>query len=257
MGRRITVEALTDIPLVNEGDELAELISASLTKSRIEPQNGDILVIAQKIVSKAEGRIVDLNKVVPSQRALDLAAKAEKDPRLLEVILAESTDVIRSVRGVVITRHKNGWVMANAGIDASNVKSEPGEECVLLLPKNPDRTCHLLRKDLEKVLGIQLGVIVSDSFGRPWRHGTTGVALGASGIRSLWDRRGEKDLFGREMQTSQQALADELASAASLIQGQGAESCPIALIRGCRSAMEGELNSASTLLREIEQDLFQ
>ena len=190
MSDQITLQALGGIPMIEPGDDLALVIAEALDASAITLQAGDILVLAQKIVSKVEGRIVDLRDVTPGARAIELAAASGKDPRLVELILLESTAIIREVRGLLITEHRQGWIMANAGIDASNVQSEGGAENVLLLPVDPDRSAADLRRRLGERHGVDIGVIISDSFGRPWRLGTTGVALGAAGVPSLWDRRG-------------------------------------------------------------------
>lgn len=252
----MTMTAISGFPLVQEGDDLPELISNALSQNQIAPQSDDIIVIAQKIVSKAEGRTVDLRTVVPSQSSIDLAHKCEKDARLVELITSESKSIIRQVAGVLITEHKLGWIMANAGIDASNVSCQDGAENVLLLPENPDQSCDNLKRKLDAKYGINLGIVVNDSFGRPWRYGTTAVAIGAAGVPSLWDRRGENDLFGRELKVSQQAVADELANAASLLQGQGAEGVPVVLIRGLRFDTHIPNGPATDLIRDPSLDLF-
>jgi coenzyme F420-0:L-glutamate ligase/coenzyme F420-1:gamma-L-glutamate ligase len=252
------IQAVENIPLIVAGDDLAAIVADALNENGLVLRNGDILVLAQKIVSKAENRIVDLTEIKPGPKALALADTTGKDPRLVEIILSESRAVIRQVPGVLVTEHHRGWIMANAGIDASNVGSEPGEDNVLLLPLDPDRTCFELREQLRIRTGTEVGIIINDSFGRPWRLGTTGVALGAAGLPSLWDRRGEKDLFGRELQVSQQAVADELAAAASLLQGQGAESRPVVLVRGLAfgNSHPAPARPAADLIRDISEDLF-
>ena len=246
------------MPLIAEGDDLAAIIAGALKQSGLTLQDGDILVLAQKIVSKAEGRLVDLRTVEPGQRATDIAQATDKDPRLVEVVLYESRGVVRQAPGVLITKHRNGWMMANAGIDASNVASPDGQENVLLLPLDPDKSCSLLTGQLYRDTGAQIGVIINDSFGRPWRQGTTGTAIGAAGVPSLWDRRGDRDLFGRELKVSQQAIADELAAAASLVQGQGAEGRPVVLIRGLdfSGTDAPPARPAADLLRPPSEDLF-
>lgn len=257
MNDTMILHALKGIPMIAEGDDLAAVIGDALAASDLVLQDGDILVLAQKIVSKAEGRAVDLRSVDPSPQAIELAAAADKDPRVAELILAESVSVIRQVRGVIITEHRRGWIMANAGIDASNVASGDGTENVLLLPEDPDVTCADLRRRLGKTRGVDVGVIISDSFGRPWRLGTTAVAIGAAGVPSLWDRRGDVDLFGRELAVSQQAVADELANAASLLQGQADEGRPVVLIRGLKIGDGAVPNRpAADLIRDRSEDLF-
>lgn len=257
MSDTLTMHALRGVPMIAEGDDLAAVIGDALVDSDLELRDGDVLVLAQKIVSKAEGRTVDLRTVVPGPEAIELAAAAGKDPRVAELILAESAGIIRQVGGVIITEHRRGWIMANAGIDASNVAQADGEKNVLLLPEDPDATCDDLRSRLGQTHGAEIGVIISDSFGRPWRLGTTAVAIGAAGVPSLWDRRGDRDLFGRELMVSQQAVGDELSNAASLLQGQGDEGRPIVLIRGL-SIGDGAVRNrpAADLIRDPSADLF-
>lgn len=258
MASQLIIQAMDRVPIVSPGDNLQQLIETSLINNQVCLQNGDILVLAQKIVSKSEGCLIDLNQVEPSLEALALAKKVDKDPRLVDVILSQSKALIRQVKGVLITQHIRGWVMANAGIDASNVHSKEGQENVLLLPKNPDHSCKVLRDGLYQSLGVKVAVIINDSFGRPWRLGTTGVAIGAAGLPSLWDRRGDVDLFGRKLLTSQQAVADEIAGAASLLQGQADEGRPIVLVRGLTFPANTEPDNcpASALVRDVSEDLF-
>lgn len=258
MTKALSIKALDNVPMISPGDDLATVIVDALAVSDLSLEDGDVLVLAQKVVSKSEGRLVDLNTVTPGDRARDLAHATDKDPRLVEVILSESKSVLRQVPGVLITEHHRGWIMANAGIDASNVASADGEENVLLLPHDPDQSCEALCEELHARTQKQVGVLINDSFGRPWRLGTTGVALGAAGLPSLWDRRGETDLHGREMLVSQQAIADELAAAASLVQGQGAEGQPIALIRGLEfgASDHAPARPAADLIRDVSEDLF-
>lgn len=256
MAGTLTLKALRGIPSITPGDDLCEVIASSLAASGEALADGDVLVIAQKIVSKAEGRIVDLNTVTPGDKARELAMATVKDARMVELILSESRSVIRSRPGVIITEHRRGWVMANAGIDASNVAPVYGAENVLLLPLDPDASCEALREGLHARLGVRAGVIISDSFGRPWRLGTTGVALGAAGVVSLWDRRGDRDMFGRVLSVTQMAVADELATAASLLQGQADEGQPVVLVRGCDYATALAARPASDLIRDISEDMF-
>lgn len=255
MACELSIRALEKFPLVEAGDDLAGLIADALAENKIEPMDGDIIVLAQKIVSKATDCIVDLRTIKPGEKARELAEIVNKDPRLVEVILTESRAVLRHVPDVLITEHHSGWIMANAGIDASNVA---GDDDVLLLPRDPDGFCRDLRQHLQTRFGVNVGVLINDSFGRPWRLGTTGVALGAAGLPSLWDRRGDTDLFGRELKVSQQAIADEIAAAASLLQGQGNEGRPVVLIRGFDFTAPGSPpeRPAADLLRSTGEDLF-
>ncbi len=258
MGHPLTIQAVDHVPMIEPGDDLAAIITDALTESGFSLQHGDILVLAQKIVSKAEGRLIDLGTVEPGERAIEIARATDKDPRLVEVVLSESRRIVRQAPGVLITEHRNGWMMANAGIDASNVASPAGRENVLLLPLDPDESCSRLRQELHRCTDAEIGVVINDSFGRPWRLGTTGTALGAAGIPSLWDRRGDTDLFGRELQVSQQAIADEIAAAASLVQGQGAEGRPVVLMRGLdfHGSDRPPSRPAADLLRPHAEDLF-
>ena len=215
---------------------------------------GDVLVVAQKIISKAEGLTVDLRDVTPSPRALELAEITRKDARLVEVVLAESTDVLRAVPNVLIVRHHSGCVMANAGIDRSNVPNAEGEERVLLLPRDADFSAQQLRAAIAEKTGVQIGVIIADSFGRPWRIGVTHVALGAAGMPALIDRRGDTDRHGRVLEVTQIAVADAVASAAGLVMGEAAESTPAALVRGY--VTNAAHCAARTLVRPLDEDLF-
>jgi coenzyme F420-0:L-glutamate ligase/coenzyme F420-1:gamma-L-glutamate ligase len=253
--RRLEITALPGIPLVRPGDDLATLIVAALGRAETALKVGDALVVAQKVVSKAEGRYAALASVEPRPEARDLAAKTDKDPRLVELILRESARVVRHRPGLLIVQHRHGYVLANAGIDASNVEPDPvAGERVLLLPEDPDRSCRALRRRLREATGVAPTVIINDSLGRAWRHGTVGTALGAAGLAALLDLRGETDLFGRTLRVSQVGLADELASAASLVQGEAAEGTPVALIRGM--APEGADQQAADLIRSEDEDLF-
>jgi coenzyme F420-0:L-glutamate ligase/coenzyme F420-1:gamma-L-glutamate ligase len=253
-GARVELIGLSDLPLVQPGDDLAALIVAALERAGLRPAAGDVLVVAQKIVSKAEDRFVDLATVKPSERAQTLAAEIGKDARLVEVILSESQRVVRQRTNVLITEHRLGYVMANAGIDQSNVGPRDGRERVLLLPRDPDAAAENLRAKLSAHFGCALAVIVSDSFGRPWRRGTAGIALGAAGLPSVIDLRGRDDLFGRPLQVSIVGFADEIAAAASLIMGQAAEALPVVLVRGL--TWTEAPSPAASLIRAAEEDLF-
>jgi coenzyme F420-0:L-glutamate ligase/coenzyme F420-1:gamma-L-glutamate ligase len=250
----LEVIALDGLPLIKAGDDLVELIAASLKQNGVQPRAQDVLVVAQKIVSKAEDRMVDLATIEPSAKARTLAAEVGKDPRLVEVILSESVRVVRARRNVLIVEHRLGFVMANAGVDQSNVGPSDGGSRVLLLPENPDRSAEALRRSLTALTGIDLAVVINDSFGRAWRQGTTGVAIGAAGLPALIDLRGRPDLFGRTLEVSVIGFADEVAAAASLVMGQADEAAPVVLIRGLRwSAPE---STAASLIRPSNEDLF-
>ena len=250
----LTLRAIKGIPFVRPGDDLAALLIEGLRRADIRPRDKDVLVVAQKIVSKAEGRLVDLASVVPSPRAAALASEVDKDARLVELILSESDAIVRQRRNVLIVRHRLGFVMANAGIDQSNVDADGGER-VLLLPRDPDASAAELKARLDREFGVALGVVINDSFGRPWRLGVVGVALGAAGLPVIRDMVGKADLFGREMRVTEIAVADELAAAASLVMGQGPEGQPAVHVRGLD--WEGPPALASALLRPLEFDLFQ
>jgi coenzyme F420-0:L-glutamate ligase / coenzyme F420-1:gamma-L-glutamate ligase len=250
----VTLIALSGIPLVEPGDDLAAILADALRASTIEPRDGDILVVAQKIVSKAEDRYVELAGVSPSPRALELAVILKKDPRLVEVILRESREVVRHREGLLIVEHRLGYVMANGGVDQSNIAHGPEGERVLLLPEDPDRSCAALKARLDAEFEANLGVIINDSFGRPWRTGVVGVAIGAAGLPCIVSNVGTPDLFGRPLQVTEVALADEVAAAASMLMGQSAEARPAVHIRGIRSgAAPGR---AADLVRPRARDLF-
>ncbi len=256
--RSLSLVALGGIPLIRPGDDLAEIIVAALQASGEALRDGDVLVLAQKIVSKAEDRYVTLADVTPGRRAAELAAEIDKDPRLVELILSESTEVVRSRKGVLVVAHRLGLVLANAGIDASNVEQDGADDGrVLLLPENPDASAALLVTALRRATGSKIGIIINDSLGRAWRHGTVGAAIGAAGIEALCDLRGRSDLFGRPLQSTQVGQADEIAAAASLLMGQADEGRPVVLIRGlAETAGAAETEGADALVRPPEQDLF-
>ena len=253
----LTLTAFAGIPLVHSGDDLVALILQSLQQTSIKLEDGDILVIAQKIVSKSEGRYVRLADVKPSERAFQLAAETEKDPRLMELILSESREIVRYRSSVIVAENRQGVVLANAGIDHSNVETDCGAEQVLLLPLDPDASAANIRKQLQRKTNRNLAVIINDSLGRAWRNGTTGTALGVSGLPALLDLRGRPDLFGEPLQTSEEAIADELSAAASLLQGQAGEGRPVILIRGYDfSGIAMQNTGTFGLIRPKEKDLF-
>jgi coenzyme F420-0:L-glutamate ligase/coenzyme F420-1:gamma-L-glutamate ligase len=254
MNREVTARALTGIKLVEPGDDLGAIAVEAFAVNRLMPESGDVLVVAQKIVSKAEGRYVDVASVEPSERAVALAAKTDKDPRFVEVVLGESKRVVRHRPGLLIVEHRLGFVMANAGIDHSNIPAADGIERVLLLPKDPDGSARALRDHLAGAFGVPIGVVISDSFGRAWRKGTVGIALGAAGLPAVIDLRGQPDLFGRELLVTETGFADEIAAAAGLLMGQADEAIPMVLVRGLGwSAPEAP---AAALIRPAEHDLF-
>src|SRR6185312_12048503 len=251
---RLMLSVVPGIPLIEPGDDLGAIIAEAMSSSGMAPANGDMIVVTQKIVSKAEGRVVDLATVVPSARAREVAEKVGKDARLVEVILSESVRIVREHPGVLVVEHRNGFIMANAGVDRSNVAGGAERDVVLLLPSDPDAAARQLRARFEARFGASLGVIVSDSFGRPWRQGTVGVALGAAGLPALNDLRGQPDLFGHALEVSETALADEVASAASLLMGQANEAHPVIIVSGFTPAARDL--PARALIRPASQDLF-
>jgi coenzyme F420-0:L-glutamate ligase/coenzyme F420-1:gamma-L-glutamate ligase len=254
-GRSLQLIALPKFPLVRAGDDLADLILQVLDSSRVRLVNGDILILAQKIVSKSEGRLVDLNGVKPSDRAYALAAKCRKDPRFIEVVLRESRAVLRARPGLLVVEHRLGFVCANAGVDRSNISGEDAEgEWVLLLPEDPDASCRSLRSRLQQASGAEVGVIINDSHGRAWRNGIVGVAIGVAGLPALEDLRGRMDLFDYQLQITQVAAADELASAASLLMGQAGEGLPVVHARGFPYPMRE--STMTELIRPKDQDAF-
>ena len=254
MSKRLEVFAIPGFPMVRAGDDLASLIADAVTAADMPLHNGDVVVVAQKIVSKAEGRTVDLATVTPTAEAVALAAKVEKDPRIVQVVLSESVRVVRSRPNLMIMQHRLGFVMANAGVDQSNVAPADGVQRALLLPVDPDGSAATIRLALATRFGIKLGCIISDSFGRPWRRGTAGVAIGCAGLPSLIDLRGQPDLFGRTLEVSIIGFADEIAAAASLLQGQAAEGQPVIVVRGLTWTAPDA--SVADLVRPPEEDLF-
>ncbi len=246
--------ALPGIKEVAPADNLGALVLAAIQAAGEQLENGDIVIVAQKIVSKAEGRYVRLAGVVPSNRAKELGLSIGKDPRLVELILQESSEVVRSAKDVIIVAHRMGYVLANAGIDASNVGVGEVNEFVLLLPSDPDASAFAIREALQNASGKRIGVIVNDSLGRAWRQGTVGTALGVSGLPALADLRGQPDRRGRKLMSTQVGVADEIAAAASLLMGQGDEGRPVVLFRGCPYALrEGR---GVDLVRPKQNDLF-
>jgi coenzyme F420-0:L-glutamate ligase/coenzyme F420-1:gamma-L-glutamate ligase len=252
----LTFTPLTHIPLIYPGDDLAEILLSGVQNARISLEDGDILVVAQKIVSKAEGRLVNLETIIPSNDAIDLAKRSHKDPRLVEIILQESNAVIRVRPGTIIVEHRLGFICASAGVDHSNVLGNDGhpENWVLLLPVNPDRSALEIRRKIKITTGVRIGVLIIDSHGRAWRLGTIGTAIGLSGLPGVVDERGWQDLFGYRLKITFVATADELAAAASLVMGEAAEAIPAVHVRGFPYPLrEGTLKE---LIRTHENDLF-
>lgn len=251
----VTITAITDIPMIktlpNGSMDLADVIAQALDDMKMKLQDGDILVLAQKIVSKAEGRQVALAEVTPSEEALTLAGEVDKDPRIVELILSESTRVVRKIPGVLIVEHRLGFIHANAGIDQSNVE---GEDQALLLPEDSDASAATIHTALEGRYGVTLGVVIADSMGRAWRKGTVGFSIGNSGTDGLVDLKGATDLTGRQLEITEVGRADELAAAAGLVMGQASEGQPVALVRGVATLAPAD--GVGQLLRGPKEDLF-
>lgn len=251
----ITLTAVPHIPHIQPGNDLAEVILHALAQNQIVLQPGDVLAIAQKVVSKAEGRLVRLSTVEPSPRAQEVAATVDKDPRLVELVLQESDEISRMRQGVLIVRHRLGFTSANAGIDRSNVaQTAADDETVLLLPQDPDASAAKIRERVVAETGVLVGVIITDSHGRPFRLGNVGVAIGVAGLPALWDRRGEQDLYGHTLRVTEVAVADEIAAAVGLLMGQAAEGMPVVLVRGLQ--YDAPAGQASDLVRPKQVDLY-
>ena len=248
----IQVIAVEGLPLIRKGDNLAQLIHSAAEKQHTPIQNGDVLVATHVAVSKAEGNVVNLDKVVPSKKANEIAKKTGKDPALVEVVLRESKDIVRMRDSVLITESRQGFICANSGVDRSNVE---GERNVAPLPRDPDLSAKKIRQEMKKLTGCDVAVIVSDTHGRPFRMGEVNVAVGVSGLKPIRDRRGEKDLFGYVLRIKQTAIADELASAAELVIGQANEGIPVAIIRGYNYP-KSDTAKATELIRSREKNLF-
>lgn len=249
----VSLYPIPGLPLFKPGDDLATIIGEALSGAGLRLEDGDILVLAQKIVSKAEGRYVELDTVKPSERARELAERTGKDPRHVEVVLSESEEVVKVGPHVIVTAHRLGFVMANSGVDESNIEHGAGGR-VLLLPRDPDASAASLKQAFDAMFGVSCGVVINDSFGRPWRNGTVGVAIGAAGVPTLVDRIGQPDLFGRKLKVTEIGAADEIASAASLLMGQAAEGVPAVLIRGFK--LDAPSAPASALVRDKSRDMF-
>jgi len=249
---QLNLFAITGIPLIAKGDDLVAILTDAISAAGAELRDGDVIVIAQKLISKAEGRTVRLSAVNPSEEAVRLATATEKEPAIAQLIIDESQRILRSRPGVIIAEHKLGFVLANAGIDRSNVEVDP--DVVLLLPADPDGSAEELRSGFEAKLQTRVGVIIADSVGRAWRMGTTGMTLGCAGVEALANLRGRRDMFGRELQVSEHAVADSIASAAELLMGEADEATPVVIVRGLN---QGESKQDSRLLlRPEDEDMF-
>jgi coenzyme F420-0:L-glutamate ligase/coenzyme F420-1:gamma-L-glutamate ligase len=252
----VTISAIPGIPEIDSGDDLAQIILASLDRAQMNLEEGDILIVAQKVVSKAEGRLVSLDTVTPSQEALTLAQQVNKDPRKIEVILRESSRVVRAVKraddqeGIVITEHNLGFVCANSAVDESNCAQQ---DTLILLPVDPDLSARKLRDSLSAAFGVRVGVVITDTFGRPWRMGLVNVAIGLAGVPAKVDLIGEKDAFGRELLVTSPALADELAAASGLLMTKDGMK-PAILFKGVDWVEQQ--SSARELVRPANEDLF-
>lgn len=248
----IQIIGINGLPIVKGGDDLARLICEAAEKQETQIQNGDVLVVTHVVVSRAEGKIVNLDEVVPSEFAMSIAKQYDKNPAMVEVVLRESKSIKRMGDGKLITETKHGFVCANSGVDRSNV---PGENIVALLPEDPDASAERIRQEVRRLTGCDVAVIISDTHGRPLREGEINVAIGVAGLNPIRDRRGEKDLFGYVLRVKQTAVADELSSAAELVIGQADEGVPVAIIRGY-SYSKSQDAKATMLIRPKENDLF-
>ena len=249
----LQVTPLQDFPLISAGDDLAEMIVDAMRRQDLAPEASGVLVVAQKIVSKSEGRLVNLAEVLVTEEAAALAGETQKDPRLVTLILQESRAVIRIRPGLIIAEHRTGHILANAGIDASNVGVSG--EYVLLWPEDPDGSARQLSARIADLTGISIPIVINDSLGRPWRMGTVGFAIGACGLEPVWDQVGERDLDGRKMQVTAPAMADALAAAASLVQGETNQGQPVVWVTGC-PLRASETATSRALLRTRGEDLF-
>jgi coenzyme F420-0:L-glutamate ligase/coenzyme F420-1:gamma-L-glutamate ligase len=251
----ITLRALDGIPEIRPGDSLVDVVLAALARNQVQLAQHEVVAICQKVVSKSENRYVNLDTITPSERAVALADRCGKDARMVELVLRESTAVVRCVKDVLIVRHRLGFVVANAGIDQSNI--EDGDRRALLLPEDPDQSASRIREDIARRLGVNVAVVITDSFGRAWRLGVTGTCIGCAGLVSLLDARGRPDRFGRPLRITQVAVADQVASAATLVMGEAAEGWPVVIVSGLTPGYFAHHGSAVSLLRSVGDDLFQ
>ncbi len=248
--RKISIIPLLNLPLIQKGDDLVDIITNCVSDSGEKLRDNDILVLSQKIVSKSEGNTVDLSEVIPSKEALRLAQEVGKDSRVIHLILKESKRIVRKSYGVLIMEHKKGWICADAGLDFSNV---PGD-CVALLPKDPDRTAEAIRNRIREHLKVEIAVIISDSQGRPFRNGAVGVAVGCAGMPGLISKIGDEDLYHYRLRHAQVAIADEVASSAIMVMGESNEGVPAVIVRGL--ALPQKNGTARDLVRSKGKDLF-
>lgn len=248
----IKIIGIEGLPKIKMGDKISDLILKALKNQKLCLQEKDIIIITHVAISKAEGNVVDINTVIPSKKAIELAEKTGKDPALVEIILKESKEIVKMKKNSIIVEHNSGIVCANAGIDRSNIE---GENKVVLLPKDANASARRIQKEISKKFGFNIGVIISDTHGRPLRKGAINVAIGIAGIKPIKDRRGEKDLFGYILKNKRIAIADELASAAELVIGQSDEGIPAAIIKGYKY-QKTETASANELARPKEKDMF-
>ncbi len=240
------------IPQLSAGDDLAAILINAMANATVELRDGDVVVVAQKLVSKAEGRTARLSEIKPGAAAIELAAATEKDPAMAQLIMDESRSILRHRPGVIIAEHKLGMVLANAGIDRSNVTADP--DTVLLFPEDPDRSAAALKQRFDAAGRISVGVVIADSVGRAWRMGTTGMAIGCAGVEALANLRGRKDMFGRVLEVSEHAVADSIASAAELLMGEADEATPVVIVRGLD---EGRSAQTSKVLQRLPaEDMF-
>lgn len=252
----LVLEPILELPFIYSGDNIAEILYSAISQQGIDIQNGDIIAVTSKIISKAEGRFVNLHEVIPSEQAVQISQSHNKDPRLIQLILQESNEIIRISRNTLIVEHKLGFICANAGIDHSNVNpgKKNSELWYLLLPENPEETAQTIKDFINNKLGKEIGVIIIDSQGRPWRHGTVGMTIGIAGVPAVVDLRGKKDLFGYKLRITQVAAADELAAAASLMMGQADEKIPAVHIKGFPYNLRE--SSINEMIRPKNEDLF-
>ena len=246
--------ALENVPEVHPGDSLAAVLLTALEQNKVALTDGDVVAVCQKIVSKAEDRFVALDTVAPTPRAVELAQVCDKDPRFVEVVLRQSSQVVRCAKDVLIVRHQLGFVVANAGVDQSNIENAAGR--VLMLPEDPDRSAANIRDAVAEKLGVRIGVVITDSFGRPWRLGVCGTCIGCAGLVPLVDMRGRPDRVGRQLRVTQIAVADAIAAAAALVMGEADEGRPIVVVSGLASEFVGDDGPAMRLIRPPEADLF-
>jgi len=250
MTKKLEIIGISGIPIIRAGDNLGKIIVDAVSKNGLTIEDRDVILVTQVVVSKAEGRVHKLSEFKPSQEALRIAAITGKDPRHVEAILQEAVRIVRIRGEVIITETRHGLICANSGVDLSNV----GEEMVALLPLDPDRSAETIRREVESLTGRRVAVIITDSHGRPFRRGAINIAIGCSGIEPIWDRRGERDLYGRTLRSKQICIADELASAAELVMGQADEGVPVAIIRGYDYKVSED--GARRIVRPAEEDLF-